>query len=165
MAGCIAREVESSGQPVKPPVALFSGGEMVVSVGSEPGIGGRNQEYAVAAALRISGSENIVVGSVDTDGTDGPGHDVDDGLGLPHCLAGGIVDGYTLAEAGALGVDLVSELRHHNTSPALWRLGCGVDAVPSVSAQDLTVIMVLGRGGEKQSPTTVGAFGVKAAKA
>jgi glycerate 2-kinase len=164
MAGCIAREIESGGQPVEPPVVLFSGGEMVVSVGNEPGIGGRNQEYVVSASLRISGSENIVIGSVDSDGTDGPGHDGGGALEMPHCLAGGIVDGYTLAEAEAAGVELVSELKRHNTGPALWKLDCGVHAAPSVSAQDLTAIMVLARGGEKQSPTTVGAVGRKAVK-
>jgi hypothetical protein len=58
----------------------------------------------------------------------------------------------------------VGELKWHNTSPALWKLGCAVHAVPSVSAQDLSVIMVLARGGKKQSPTTVGAVGRKAAK-
>jgi glycerate 2-kinase len=164
MAGCIARQVESGGQPAEPPVVLFSGGEMVVSVGNEPGTGGRNQEYAVSASLRISGSENIVIGSVDTDGTDGPGHQGEGELDMPHCLAGGIVDGYTLAEAEVAGIDMVSELRRHNTSPTLWKLGCGVHAAPGVSAQDLTVIMVLDRGGETQSPTTMGTVGKSAAR-
>ncbi len=36
-------------------------------------MGGRNQEYALSAALRIAGSKNVVMGRVDTDGTDGPG--------------------------------------------------------------------------------------------
>lgn len=51
----------------------MSSGENVVTVGKESGVGGRNQEYCIAAAIRIAGSENIVVGAVDTDGTDGPG--------------------------------------------------------------------------------------------
>ncbi len=157
MAGCIAREIESGGQPVEPPVALFSGGEMVVSVGQDGGVGGRDQEYAVAAALRIAGSENIVIGSVDTDGTDGPG--VEGGVavaGMPWCLAGGIVDGHTRAEIEAAGLDPAEGLKRHNTSPVLWAAGCGVDAEPGVSAQDLTVVLVLARGGEKQSATSVG---------
>jgi len=40
--------------------------------GQETGIGGRNQEYALAAARRIVDSKNIVMAGVDTDGTDGP---------------------------------------------------------------------------------------------
>ncbi|MBN1401697.1 MAG: DUF4147 domain-containing protein, partial [Anaerolineae bacterium] len=69
----IAQTIERQGQPFEPPVALFTSGELLVTVGQEMGIGGRNQEYALAAALKIAGSEKIVVGAVDTDGTDGPG--------------------------------------------------------------------------------------------
>ena len=69
----IADTIEGRGKPFEPPCALFSSGELVVTVGKEKGIGGRNQEFVLAAALKIAGSENIVVGSVDTDGTDGPG--------------------------------------------------------------------------------------------
>jgi glycerate-2-kinase len=46
---------------------------LLVTVGQENGVGGRNQEYALSAALRIAGSKNVVMGRVDTDGTDGPG--------------------------------------------------------------------------------------------
>ena len=81
------------GEPFKAPIVLMSSGENVVTVGGETGIGGRNQEYATAAALRIAGSEKIVIGAVDTDGTDGPG-----GFeypGAPDCHAAAVVDCYT----------------------------------------------------------------------
>ena len=77
----IANTVERRGQPFEPPCALFSSGELVVTVGQEKGIGGRNQELALSAALRIAGSENIVIASVDTDGTDGPGSQYSGGSG------------------------------------------------------------------------------------
>ena len=60
-------------QPFEPPCALFTSGELLVTVGQEHGIGGRNQEFALAAALRLDGNPGIVVGAVDSDGTDGPG--------------------------------------------------------------------------------------------
>ncbi|MFC1910571.1 MOFRL family protein, partial [Chloroflexota bacterium] len=155
MAGCIAREIEYSGQPVEPPVVLFSGGEMVVSVGEEKGIGGRNQEYALSAAQIISGSKNIIIGSVDTDGTDGPGAQFGEALdGIPSCLAGGVVDGNTVIEAELAGIDIAEELKRHNTSPALWKLGAGVHAVPGISIMDLTAVMVTGKSSQKQSITT-----------
>ena len=69
----VARMIEREGAPFAPPVALFTGGELRVTVGQEKGVGGRNQEYALSAATRIGGSHHIVIGAIDTDGTDGPG--------------------------------------------------------------------------------------------
>jgi glycerate-2-kinase len=116
---------------------------LVVTVGKESGIGGRNQEFALAAALHIAGSKNTVIASIDTDGTDGPGFQFSNDLeGMPKCLAGGIVDGYTVDEARAVGIDINGELLKHNTSPALWTLKNGIVATPNISLNDLTVALV-----------------------
>ncbi|MDD3334322.1 MAG: DUF4147 domain-containing protein [Eubacteriales bacterium] len=131
---------ERSGEPFKAPIVLMTSGENVVTVGSETGVGGRNQEYCIAAAIRIAGDKRIVFGAVDTDGTDGPG-----GLdipGAPNCLAGAVVDGETLAQAEAAGIDLWDALKTHATSAPLWRLGCGVSAEHNVSALDLGLILI-----------------------
>lgn len=129
------------GEPFKAPVVLMTSGENVVTVGRNSGIGGRNQEYCTAAALKIAGNEKIVFGAVDTDGTDGPG-----GLeipGAPECLAGAVIDGYTAGEAKAAGIDLWAALQTHGTSEPLWKLGCGVEAIHNVSALDLGVILIM----------------------
>jgi len=119
---------------------------MVVTVGKETGIGGRNQEFVLSAAQGIDGSKNIVIGSVDTDGTDGPGIQFAEGLeGIPTCLAGGIVDGGTVEEARNAGINLAEELKKHNTSPTLWKLKSGIVATPNISLIDLTVALVMGR--------------------
>ena len=131
---------ERMGEPFRAPVVLMTSGENVVTVGHEKGVGGRNQEYCIAAALQIAGSEKIVIGAVDTDGTDGPG-----GLdipGAPTCLAGALVDGATVQEAAAAGEDLSSALRTHGTSAPLWRIGCGISASSNVSALDLGIILI-----------------------
>jgi glycerate-2-kinase len=141
----IADTVEGRGMPFEPPCALFSSGELVVTVGKEKGIGGRNQEFVLSAALKISGSENIVIGSVDTDGTDGPGAQFMEGASEIPCLAGGIVDGQTVKEARKLGIDLIEELKRHNTTSPLWKLNSGVVATPNISLIDLTVALILGR--------------------
>ncbi len=142
----VAKSIETLGQPVEPPCALFSTGEIVVTVGQERGMGGRNQEYCVAAALEIAGSRNIVMASVDSDGTDGPGIQFSGRrLGEITCLAGGIVDGATVCEAKARGVDLVEALKHHDTSPALYALDSGIVATQNISIGDFTVTLVLGR--------------------
>jgi len=84
MHAAIAREVVEHGRPVKPPACLVSGGETTVTL-KGAGLGGRNQEFALAAALDIHGLPNVVVFSAGTDGTDGPTD-----------AAGAIADGQTL---------------------------------------------------------------------
>jgi glycerate-2-kinase len=144
----ICQTIERIGKPFKPPCALFSSGEVVVTVGSEKGIGGRNQELALSAALEIAGTKNIVIASVDTDGTDGPGTQFFTGPdSLPQCLAGGIVDGETAPEARKAGLNINEELKRHNTSPLLWKLGDGIVATPNISLVDFTVALVTGQTG------------------
>jgi glycerate 2-kinase len=82
---------------------------------------------------------------VDTDGTDGPGIQFNDRVrGIPPCLAGGIVDGFTFEEARKADIDIPKELEKHNTSLPLWTLNSGIHATPNISLLDLTVILVLG---------------------
>ena len=89
----IAREMMATGRPVRPPACVISGGETTVTVRGL-GLGGRNQEFALAAALDIAGLDNVLILSAGTDGTDGPTD-----------AAGAIVDGTTIARARALGLD------------------------------------------------------------
>lgn len=140
VVSAIAKNIETYGEPLKPPIALFSTGELFVTVEKHKGVGGRNQEYALAAAVRIAGSKRIIMGSVDSDGTDGPG-----GLsipGAPKCLGGGIVDGYTMMEAEKIGVDVKAALKAHATSEALWQLKCGLHVEQNISLNDLTITLV-----------------------
>jgi glycerate-2-kinase len=141
----IARTIEEKGQPFEPPVALFTDGELVVTVGQSNGVGGRHQEMTLTSAQRISGSKNIVIGSVDTDGTDGPGTQYTDGtLNIP-CLAGGVVDGTTMDSARRLGIDVVEELKQHNTTPPMWKLNSGIIATPNIRVGDIIVALIAGR--------------------
>ena len=138
----VADTCQKEGKPFTAPCALISGGELLVTVGKGTGVGGRNQEFVLAAALKIAGSKRIVVGGVDSDGTDGPGTQFSDYKDIP-CLAGGVVDGHTAAAACEAGIDLNAELRRHNTTLPLWKLGDGVVATHGVSMCDLDVILVL----------------------
>lgn len=92
MHAAIAKEVAWSGWPVRPPACIISGGETTVTVRGS-GLGGRNQEFALAAALDLAGTSGIVVLSGGTDGTDGPTD-----------AAGAIADGATVERAEALGL-------------------------------------------------------------
>lgn len=91
MHAAITRETLLSGRPAKPPVCLISGGETTVTIRGE-GLGGRNQEFALAAAIALDGIPGVVAFSGGTDGTDGPTD-----------AAGAIADGATVTRAQALG--------------------------------------------------------------
>src|SRR5450432_2321394 len=71
MHAAIAREMVRSGQPAKAPACIVTGGETTVTLKGE-GLGGRNQEFVLAAAIDIAGLKNVVVFSAGTDGSDGP---------------------------------------------------------------------------------------------
>ena len=83
------------------------------------------------------------MGAVDSDGTDGPGRQFADNEDDIPTLAGGIVDGETLEEAQAAGVDIHAELRKHNSTPALWKLNSGIVATHNISVTDLGVTLVM----------------------
>jgi glycerate 2-kinase len=138
----MATYIESDNEPFQAPVALFGGGEMVVTVGDSDGMGGRNQEWTLSTARRIAGSKRIIMASVDTDGTDGPGHQFADHDQDVPVLNGGIVDGYSVDEMEEAGYDIDRELKNHNTSPILYQTGSGVEATHNVSMNDLTVVLV-----------------------
>lgn len=87
----MATDARSTGSPVSPPAVILSGGETTVSVRGD-GVGGPNHEFAVGAALALAESttQEVVIGSIDTDGIDGNS----DG-------AGGLVDGQTVTDPTA----------------------------------------------------------------
>ncbi|MHC3437313.1 glycerate kinase type-2 family protein [Natrialbaceae archaeon A-gly3] len=68
----VAEEALVMGDPIEPPAVVLSGGEVTVTVRGD-GVGGPNQELALAAALEFAqGETDAVLASVDTDGIDGP---------------------------------------------------------------------------------------------
>jgi len=142
----IARDCLRYGTPFTPPVALISGGEMTVPVGKAKGIGGRNQEFVLSAAVRLAEvvGAGIVVGSIDSDGTDGPGIQFAPGVASDfRTLAGGIVDDGTVAAAKAVGLDLPAELKNHNSTPVLTRLRIGIyTGNTGIVGGDLRVVLV-----------------------
>ena len=103
----VAREVLTSGRPVKAPCAIIAGGETVVHLTGH-GRGGRNQEFALAAAVGISGLDGVVIASLGSDGTDGPTD-----------AAGGIVDGSTEATLKAKGISISDVLKENDAYNAL----------------------------------------------
>jgi len=109
-------------------VCLISGGEVTVTV-RNGGIGGRNQQFALACAEQISG-EDITVLSAGTDGIDGNSQ-----------AAGAVVDGSTVDRAG--GRETVRKaLSTFNTSPLLDGLGGAIFTGPTGNnLRDLRILL------------------------
>ncbi|MBT8763991.1 glycerate kinase [Desulfohalobiaceae bacterium Ax17] len=99
----IAKEILESGHPMAPPCCVISGGETTVSLGESYGLGGRNQEFALSAALELEGLKNVLILSAGTDGTDGPTD-----------AAGAMVTGSTTARAKKLNLDARKFLHEHD---------------------------------------------------
>jgi len=126
----IAREIAFTNQPLQKPCVLIVGGETVVQV-SGGGLGGRNQELALSAAIGIAGLNNIVVASVATDGTDGPTE-----------AAGGMVDGTTMSRLIEQGVSATEVLRNNDSYHALKMIGDLVITGPTgTNVNDLILVV------------------------
>jgi glycerate-2-kinase len=97
-----AREKLSKMQPHEQ-YCLLSGGETTVTVRGE-GMGGRNQELALAFAVEIAGLEGVSLLSAGTDGNDGPND-----------AAGAIVNGGTAAKALQLDCDPLRYLANNDS--------------------------------------------------
>jgi hydroxypyruvate reductase len=112
------------------PLAVIAGGETVVHL-TGTGLGGRNQELALAAAPSIAGL-NAAVFSVGSDGTDGP------------CdAAGGYVDGETLCALQAAGIDLYAALQNNDSYHALQAVNGLIFTGPTgTNVNDLSVALI-----------------------
>lgn len=117
-------------------LAFIAGGETVVHLTGN-GLGGRNQELALAAALGISGIDGAAVFSVGSDGTDGPTD-----------AAGGYVDGDTLGELIAKGLDLSAVLKANDAYNGLKAVGGLIITGPTGTNVNDVSVALLRRAGE-----------------
>jgi len=111
------------------PVCLISGGEVTVKV-TDGGVGGRNQQFALACAERIKG-ENITVLSAGTDGVDGNSS-----------AAGAVVDGATVERTRGRGLDVRAALEKFDTYPLFRALGDAIETGPTGNnSRDLRILL------------------------
>ena len=110
-------------------VCLVSGGEVTVKV-TDGGIGGRNQQFALACAAKIAG-ENITILSAGTDGVDG------------NSPAGGaVVDGTTVERAQSTGLDIRAALEKFDAYLFFSALGDAVETGPTGNnVRDLRILL------------------------
>jgi glycerate 2-kinase len=113
MAG-IVRSIRADGQPVRPPVCLLSGGETTVTLTADHGRGGRNQEFVLAAMLKLGadGMRHAIILSGGTDGEDGPTD-----------AAGAVADADTLVRSSAQQLDPAVFLGRHDAYTFFEKVG------------------------------------------
>ena len=113
-------------------LAFLLGGETVVKLTGK-GLGGRNQELALAAAEGIAGLPAAVF-SLGSDGTDGPTD-----------AAGGFVDGSSLARLLDAGLRPEAVLGENDSYHALEKIGGLIVTGPTgTNVNDLTVLLIEG---------------------
>jgi hydroxypyruvate reductase len=127
----IAKEIRASGRPLKPPACVISGGETTVTIHGS-GKGGRNQEFALAAALDLTATPGALVLSGGTDGTDGPTD-----------AAGALADTTTVERAAAAGLDTRAYLRNNDSYTYFDQLGDLIRTGPTgTNVIDVRLVLV-----------------------
>jgi hydroxypyruvate reductase len=110
-------------------VCLISGGEVTVKV-TNGGTGGRNQQFALACAAKISG-ENVTVLSAGTDGIDGNSP-----------AAGAVADGTTVSRAKLKGLDPDRALRKFDAYSFFKALDDSIEIGPTGNnVRDLRILL------------------------
>ncbi len=127
----LAKEILKSGNPLPRPACLISGGETTVTIRGH-GLGGRNQEFGLAAAIEIAGMKNVVMLSGGTDGTDGPTD-----------AAGAIADGTTVQRARDVGLNAERSLQENDSYHFFQPLGDLLMTGPTrTNVMDLRLVLV-----------------------
>ncbi len=113
------------------PLCILQGGETTVTVAGD-GHGGRNSEFALAAAQELDGTRGIVVASLATDGGDGPTD-----------AAGAVATSHTMAQARALGLDAATFLARNDAYTFFAQVGGLVRPGPTgTNVNDMMVALI-----------------------
>lgn len=131
MHAAIVKEILTSRQPVRPPACILSGGETTVTLRGA-GMGGRNQEFVLAAAMALEGFAPFTILSAGTDGIDGPTD-----------AAGAVANEQTIARARDLGLDAREFLKHNDSYHFFERSNGLVKTGPTgTNVMDVRVMLV-----------------------
>ncbi len=131
MHTAIAKEIRKTGNPIQPPACVLSGGETTVILKGN-GKGGRNQEFALTAALDIINENQMVILSGGTDGTDGPTD-----------AAGAIVDSNTIIKALNSGLNPVTFLENNDSYHFFQKTGdLLMTGATGTNVMDLRIVLV-----------------------
>ena len=99
----IAKEIVKTGRPIPSPACIITGGETTVTIRGD-GLGGRNQEFGLAACLDLVGvPPRVVVLCGGSDGNDGPTD-----------AAGAVVDPLTVGRGKEAGMEAADYLKNND---------------------------------------------------
>ena len=130
----IAREALATARGLRAadrPACVLTGGETTVVV-SGTGKGGRNQELVLAAAIELAGGARVTVGSIGTDGVDGPTD-----------AAGAVADASTIVTAKDAGFDAVEALRDNDSYSLLDAAGALIrTGATGTNVMDVQVVLI-----------------------
>ena len=122
------------GHPLlRPPggLALVSAGETTVTVRGR-GLGGRNQEFVLAAAVALEGHPGIAIASLGTDGIDGPTD-----------AAGAMATSTSASRARSLGLDPAALLAENDSHRFFEALGDHLETGPTgTNVMDLQIALI-----------------------
>ncbi|HSU38315.1 MAG TPA: DUF4147 domain-containing protein [Polyangiaceae bacterium] len=131
VVAALAREIGEHGRPVRRPGCLVLGGETTVHVRGN-GLGGRNQEFALAAALALDGVPDVLVSAFGTDGRDGPTD-----------AAGAVAAGDSVRRGRALGFEAARHLADNDAHRFFAPLGDLIITGPTgTNVSDLVFVLV-----------------------
>jgi hydroxypyruvate reductase len=128
----IAKEVLGRNRPFAKPVVILSGGETTVTLRAKGGKGGRNGEFALAAALSLDGHDVHLL-AADTDGIDGSENN-----------AGAFADGGTVKRLRAAGLDPRRVLDSNDSYSGFQAIGDLFETGPTgTNVNDFRAILIL----------------------
>jgi len=129
----IAKEVLASGLPVQKPACLISGGETTVTIKGQ-GLGGRNMEFALAAAIHLEKCPgSVVILSGGTDGNDGPTD-----------AAGAFADPTSVSKGKKIGIEAAEYLAENDSYHFFERTGDLLITGPTkTNVMDVRLVLVI----------------------
>lgn len=130
----VARSIRHDRQPLAPPACVLVGGETTVTLGPNPGKGGRNQEFVLAALHKLGedGMRGMAILSGGTDGEDGPTD-----------AAGALADERTWTAIRGRGLDVAGHLDRHDAYPLFDAVrGLIRTGLTQTNVMDVRVILV-----------------------
>ena len=111
---------------------VIAGGETTVILGEKYGKGGRNQEFALAAASYLRGMKDVVLLSCGTDGIDGNSD-----------AAGAIVDNTTYDRCLREGYEPSEYLKNHDSYSLLKQIGALIYTGPTLTnVMDIQIALI-----------------------
>ncbi len=127
----LAHQIRATGQPILSPACVITGGETTVTLRGN-GLGGRNQECALGAAMTLAGQKNVVFVSLATDGGDGSTD-----------AAGAVATGETISRARFLNLDPGDYLARNDSYHFFEPLGDLIKTGPTMTnVNDLMALVV-----------------------